>query len=49
MDRSLLVAEPTRRLAGTEADDLVRVGELPVRGRTAPVELWGLDAEEGLS
>jgi adenylate cyclase len=39
---SVLVAESTRERLGDACEDLVHVGEVPVRGRDAAVEVWAL-------
>ena len=38
----LLLADSTRERLKDPVDDLVRVGEFEVRGRTAKVTLWSL-------
>jgi class 3 adenylate cyclase len=41
---AVFVCESTRSPLNGSSDDLVFVGELPVRGRRAPVRLWSLRA-----
>jgi adenylate cyclase len=43
----LYVAESTRAQLRHDVPDLVRVGELPVRGREHPIRVWTLDGAGG--
>lgn len=41
-EHQLFVADSTRALLGVVPDDLVEVGDLPVRGRNATIKVWTL-------